>query len=136
MTKLSAVVISRKYHFSLNHPIDADGSRDSNDFGGVDNFGHGLNYTLEAFLSGPINQDTGMVVNLRDVDTWIKNVTLEFRDKNLEQTKQLLNIKPTLENLCAYFFKELQKQISLGDVNLEKVKLSLMDSAYAEYGSL
>ena len=71
-------------------------------FGKCNNpFGHGHNYTLQVTVSGPIDADTGMVVNLTDLDAFADRELIECFDQvNLSTLDVFREAVPSTENLC------------------------------------
>ncbi len=100
--------------------------------------GHGHNYTLEAFLQGPIDSVTGLLINLIDVDKILKHVIhpLDHQHLNFDVPFFAQNI-PTTENLARYCFCELRRALSdhLPDrsIQLDKVRLFENEDLWAEY---
>jgi 6-pyruvoyltetrahydropterin/6-carboxytetrahydropterin synthase len=67
-------------------------------------WGHGHNYVVEATVAGEIDPDTGMVVNITDVDKVLKQyVTGPMADKHLTyEVPHFADTPPTLENIARY----------------------------------
>src|SRR5207245_7617308 len=63
--------------------------------------GHGHNYALEVTVSGPVEERTGMICNLLDLDTFVDREILErFDHQNLNMLSEFTGEVPTTENLC------------------------------------
>ena len=85
--------------------------------------GHGHNYVLEAYISGPIQEDTGMIINLRDIDQFLLRVTQNLDHKFLNTDVPEFAVKvPTTENIAQYCFEQLKPYIP-APLTLEKVRL-------------
>jgi 6-pyruvoyltetrahydropterin/6-carboxytetrahydropterin synthase len=118
--------LTRRYHFSSSHRLDsADMSPDENlaTYGKCNNpHGHGHNYTLEVTVSGPVDQATGMVCNLVDLDTFVENEVLSrYHLENLNTLKEFAQHVPTTENLSVEIFEILQR--GFHHAHLERVRL-------------
>ena len=118
--------LTRRYHFSSSHRLDsADMSPDENlaTYGKCNNpHGHGHNYTLEVTVSGPVDQATGMVCNLVDLDTFVENEVLSrYHLENLNTLKEFAQHVPTTENLSMEIFEILQR--GFHHAHLERVRL-------------
>lgn len=106
--------LTRRYGFPASHRLfRADWSEAENHraFGKCANeHGHGHNYTLEITVTGPVNPSTGMIVNLTDLDAFVRARVLdEFDHANLnEQIPEFRSSIPTTENLCRVIFSRLQ----------------------------
>ena len=69
----------------------------------VSPYGHGHNYVLRVTLSGQVDPRTGMVINIKELDRILKDVSGEFDHKfiNLDHPAFRDRI-PTTENLASY----------------------------------
>ncbi|MFP5235974.1 MAG: 6-carboxytetrahydropterin synthase [Acidobacteriota bacterium] len=102
----------RRYTISASHRLHADTlTREQNRaaYGKCNNpYGHGHNYTIEVLLRGPVAEDTGMVVNLVDVDAVVRTRVLDrFDHTNLNLDPLFTAAVPTTENLCREIFRLL-----------------------------
>ncbi|CAH8840168.1 unnamed protein product [Trichobilharzia szidati] len=73
--------------------------------------GHGHNYKLEVTIRGPIDQRTGMVINIADLKLIIKKNVLDLLDhKNIDEDVEYFkrnNIVSTTENLAVFIWSQL-----------------------------
>jgi 6-pyruvoyltetrahydropterin/6-carboxytetrahydropterin synthase len=118
--------LTRRYMFSASHRLHSDQlSVEENrvTFGKCNNpYGHGHNYALEVTVSGPVDERTGMVCNLVDLDSFVEREVLSRYDReNLNMLKEFAENVPTTENLCVEIFEILQR--GFGHAHLERVKL-------------
>jgi len=118
--------LSRRYMFSASHRLHSDemsAEENRETYGKCNNpHGHGHNYTLEVTVSGVVDERTGMVCNLVDLDECVKREVLERYDlENLNTLKEFGEIVPTTENLCVEIFEILSR--SFPPAHLERVKL-------------
>jgi 6-pyruvoyltetrahydropterin/6-carboxytetrahydropterin synthase len=118
--------LSRRYLFSASHRLHNDEmSVDENraTYGKCNNpHGHGHNYTLEITLSGPVDERTGMVCNLVDLDQFVAAEVLEKFDlQNLNTLLEFATTVPTTENLCERIYDILKRGFRYA--HLEKVRL-------------
>ena len=74
---------------------------------------HGHNYKIEVWVTGPIDPDTGYVIDLGDLKTIIKNeVEDRFDHKNLnEDTEEFKNLIPTAENISSVIWQLLKNAL-------------------------
>ena len=92
-------------------------------------YGHGHNYRLEVTVSGAVNEATGMVCNLADLDGFVQREILERFDlENLNMNPEFKSAVPTTENLCTAIYDILQR--GFAHAHLEKVRIeeTLMNS--------
>jgi len=72
-------------------------------------FGHGHNYSVEVLIGGPVDEQTGMVINLADLDEVVQRKVLDrFDHVNLNLDPLFENLVPTTENLCKAIFQILK----------------------------
>jgi len=118
--------LTRRYLFSSSHRLhSADMTAEENvaTYGKCNNpYGHGHNYTLEVTVSGPVDQSTGMVCNLVDLDQAVeKEVLSRYNLENLNTLQEFTQTVPTTENLCIEIFEILQR--TFAHAHLERVRL-------------
>jgi len=117
--------LTRRYMFSASHRLHSDAmSAEENrtTYGKCNNpYGHGHNYALEVTVSGPVDEQTGMVCNLVDLDGFVQREILErFDQQNLNALPDFAVSVPTTENLCIVIYDILQR--GFREAHLEKVR--------------
>jgi 6-pyruvoyltetrahydropterin/6-carboxytetrahydropterin synthase len=118
--------LSRRYRFAASHRLhcaDMSAEDNRNTYGKCNNpFGHGHNYTLEVTVSGPVDDRTGMVCNLVDLDGFVeREVVARYDLENLNTLQEFAQVVPTTENLCVEIFEILQRGFQ--KAHLERVRL-------------
>jgi len=118
--------LTRRYLFSSSHRLhSADMSAEENlaTYGKCNNpHGHGHNYAIEVTVSGRVDQSTGMVCNLVDLDDCVSREVLDRYDLgNLNTMQEFAVTVPTTENLCIEIFEILQRTFQ--NAHLERVRL-------------
>ncbi len=118
--------LTRRYMFSASHRLHSDemsAEENAATYGKCNNpYGHGHNYALEVTVSGPVDETTGMVCNLMDLDGFVQREVLErFDHQNLNTVPEFADGVPTTENLCAAIYDILQR--GFRDAHLEKVRM-------------
>ena len=130
------VELGRRYHFSASHRLHTPKLNEEENrrvFGKCNNsYGHGHNYELEIHLSGDIDEATGMIANLADLDAFVEREVIEALDcKSLnEDVAAFRNLVPTTENLCVEIYKRLRK---FPDARLERVRIQETSNNSFEY---
>ena len=117
--------LTRRYMFSASHRLHSDAMSDAENaatYGKCNNpYGHGHNYALEVMVSGPVDESTGMVCNLTDLDEFVQREILErFDHQNLNTLAEFAGTVPTTENLCLVVYDILQR--GFRQAHLEKVR--------------
>jgi 6-pyruvoyltetrahydropterin/6-carboxytetrahydropterin synthase len=126
----------RRYMLSASHRLHADSlTADENRaaYGKCNNpHGHGHNYVVEVLVGGPVDPETGMVINLVTLDEVVqKRVTDRFDHTNLNFDPLFANCVPTTENLCKTVFALLKDSMPAG--KLEHVRVEETENNFFEY---
>ena len=117
----------RRYMMSASHRLHTDAlSEQANRaaYGKCNNpHGHGHNYIVEVLVGGPVGSETGMVINLADLDKVVQTNVLErFDHTNLNLDPLFVNQVPTTENLCRAVFRVLKGALQQGDLEYVRVE--------------
>jgi 6-pyruvoyltetrahydropterin/6-carboxytetrahydropterin synthase len=111
------VTVSRKAHFNAAHRLyNCDWSDERNDamFGKCANpHFHGHNYELIVSVTGPIDPETGYVMDMKVLKDLIASEVEEaFDHKNLnEQVPEFKTLNPTAENISVVIWQKLRPLI-------------------------
>ncbi|HEX4924124.1 MAG TPA: 6-carboxytetrahydropterin synthase [Bdellovibrionales bacterium] len=99
-------------------------------------YGHGHNYVLEAYFEGPVDPQTGMVINLRDVDLILKDVLKPLDHHHLNfDVPEFKSAVPTTENIAKYCFDRIAEKLVGTPVRLSQVRLFEGDDLWVDcYG--
>ena len=108
------VHLSRRYRFSASHRlhIEALGELGNRELYGKCNnpFGHGHNYFVQVTVAGPVQTETGMVVNLADLDMFTRTEVLDrFDCTNLNEHACFRGVVPSTENLCLELWRIFER---------------------------
>ena len=125
----------RRYMLSASHRLHADSLTPAENqaaYGKCNNpHGHGHNYVVEVLVCGPVQQDTGMVINLADLDQIVNAKLLSrFDHSNLNLDPAFANAVPTTENLCKVFFGLLN--VALPASKLECLRVEETENNFFE----
>lgn len=117
----------RRYTLSASHRLHTEAlSADENRaaYGKCNNpYGHGHNYTVEVLVGGRVDAETGMVVNLVDVDAMVRRAVIDrFDHANLNRDPLFANLVPTTENLCRAVFRLLKDALPAGELEYVRVE--------------
>ncbi len=110
----------RRYSLSASHRLHSDALTPEQNraaYGKCNNpHGHGHNYTVEVLVGGPVAEDTGMVVNLVDLDALVRAQVIDrFDHTNLNIDPLFTYALPTTENLCRVVFRLLKDNLHAVD---------------------
>jgi len=126
----------RRYMLSASHRLHANALTVEDNraaYGKCNNpHGHGHNYVVEVLVGGPVDPETGMVVNLADLDLVVRQrVVKRFDHANLNLDPEFVNRVPTTENLCRVVFDLLNGALPAGE--LECVRVEETENNFFEY---
>jgi 6-pyruvoyltetrahydropterin/6-carboxytetrahydropterin synthase len=126
----------RRYTMSASHRLHADplsAEQNRAAYGKCNNpHGHGHNYVVEVLARGPVDPDTGMVINLALMDEVVQTRVLDrFDHANLNLDPIFSAAVPTTENLCRAVYRLLER--SLAPAALEYVRVEETENNFFEF---
>ncbi len=130
--------LTRRYMFSASHRLHSEeftAQKNREVYGKCNNpHGHGHNYTVEVTVSGPVDNGTGMVCNLVDLDSIMhKEVVERYDHQNLNLLPEFGKLVPTTENLCVAIYDRVKS--AFDKAHLEKVRIEeTMMNSFEYYG--
>lgn len=123
--------LTRRYWFSASHRLHSDEMSDAENrttYGKCNNpYGHGHNYALEVTVSGQVDERTGMICDLVELDEYVGGRVLErFAHSNLNILDDFRGVVPTTENLCTAAYRLLEgfAKAKLEQVRIEETMLN------------
>lgn len=117
---MARVRVTRRLHFSAAHRLGRDdwsASKNEEVFGLCANPNwHGHNYELDVTVEGEIREETGFVIDLKELralveDTVIRDV--DHRNLNLD-VAWMRGVNPTTENLVVAIWRRIEPQLPSG----------------------
>jgi 6-pyruvoyltetrahydropterin/6-carboxytetrahydropterin synthase len=136
---MKTIYITRRETFNAAHKLyRADWSEEKNQevFGKCANHNwHGHNFELFVTVKGIPNEETGFVMNLKDLSVLIRESVIEALDhKNLNLDVPFLkDIMASTENIAIVVWDILAPQIAEHGAELAKLKLIETENNYVEY---
>jgi 6-pyruvoyltetrahydropterin/6-carboxytetrahydropterin synthase len=134
--KEARFALTRAYRFAASHfYYDAGLSQAENErlFGKCANRqGHGHDYRFEVTVRGPLQERTGMVIDMAVLDGLVEEhvrQVLDHRNLNLE-VPFFAERQPTTENLALYVWLELAPRLPAGE--LARVRVYESDDLFAD----
>jgi len=112
------VSVFRKAHFNAAHRLHLPNLSDEENqqiFGKCNNaYFHGHNYDLEIKVTGPVDEKTGYVIDLKILNNLIENEVCErFDHKNLNlDTEEFKTLNPTAENIAIVIYTILKPELA------------------------
>jgi 6-pyruvoyltetrahydropterin/6-carboxytetrahydropterin synthase len=125
--------LTRRYMFSASHRLHSDEMSEAENratYGKCNNpYGHGHNYTIEVTVSGQVSAQTGMVCNLVDLDSFVRNQILDRHDhQNLNLLADFAQLVPTTENLCIAIYEIVKRGFQKAHLEKIRIEETMMNS--------
>jgi len=128
------VSITRRATFAAGHILcHEDWSDDKNrEVFGACATDHGHNYVIEVTVGGALDSETGMIVNLKQVDAVLRREFIDLVDhRHLNRDVDFMRgLMPTAENVAMAAFHRLEPH--LGPSRLLKVRIVETENNSAE----
>ena len=126
----------RRYAFSASHRLHSNAlsaGENQTTYGKCNNpHGHGHNYVVEVLVGGDVDRETGMVVNLVDLDSVVRTrVVTRFDHTNLNLDPLFTNRVSTTENLCRAVFELLDGSVE--PAKLIQIRVEETENNFFEY---
>lgn len=108
------IQLTRRYRFSASHRLHApelSAAENRRVYGKCNNpHGHGHNYTLDVTVAGPVDERTGMVADLGELDGYVERAVVDAFDHRYlnEEVEEFRATVPTAENLCREIYRRLK----------------------------
>ena len=94
---------------------------------------HGHNYDLDVTVKGPINKDSGFIINLRDLNKIVKENVISILDHSLiHDHPWFINKQPSTENLVLFIWEQISPHI-IDPAKLYSIKLRETRTIFTEY---
>ena len=136
---MKPIYITRRATFNAAHKLrreDWSEEKNLSVFGKCSNPNwHGHNFTLYVTVKGVPNEDTGFVLNLKELGDIIDEYVIEKIDhKNINLDVQFMSGKmSSTENLAIGIWEELEGPIEKEGGELVKIKLIETENNFVEY---
>jgi 6-pyruvoyltetrahydropterin/6-carboxytetrahydropterin synthase len=127
------VHLTRRYMISASHRLHSDemSERENADVYGKCNnpYGHGHNYMIEVTVSGPVDDQTGMVCDLVDLDDFVRSEVVErFDHQNLNLLPEFAKQVPTTERLCMAIYEIVNRGFKAAHLEKIRIEETMMNS--------
>ena len=111
------ISVTRKSHFNAAHRLNNPNWTEEKNrafFGLCNNENyHGHNYELDVTVSGELDNESGYLIDMKELSTLIEiEIESRFDHKNLNlDTDEFKNLNPTAENIAIVIWNILRKKI-------------------------
>ena len=132
---MSNPIITKKYHFCASHKYgNADWSEEKNlEVFDKDYNTHGHNYILEVSVTGPIDQGSGWLVDLKKLGQIVKKYVVNVLDHSQIEVdiEWFKGRQPSSENILVWAWGEIAPRMERG--TLHRLRLVETHSIYTDY---
>ena len=124
------ISVTRKEHFNCAHRLHNPNWSDEKNasfYGKCNNPNyHGHNYNLEVTVTGPLDEESGYLIDMKELSDIIKEeILIPFDHKNLNlDVEDFKNLIPTAENMAIVMYNKLVNRIS----NKFDIKIKLYET--------
>lgn len=131
--------VTRRERFSSAHRLfrqEWDDEKNYRVFGPCSNpQWHGHNYELFVTVKGEIDQQTGFVINIKQLSKVIKERVIDKLDhKNMNTEVDFMKGRlASTENLAVAIWDELEQPVRSLGIELYKIKITETENNYVEY---
>ena len=129
-------LITKQYKFCAAHRYwnVAWSQEENKKIFGKDIFIHGHNYLLDITVTGPIDESSGFIINLRELNQLINEHVIDVLDhcqveKDIHWFK---NRQPSTENLVIFIWEQIVRKVP-EPAKLHSIKLRETPTIYTEY---
>ncbi len=132
---MSNPIITKKYHFCASHKYgNSNWSEEKNyEVFGKDYNNHGHNYILEVSVTGPIDPDSGWLVDLQKLNVLVRSKIVDVMDHSqIEKDIDWFKGKqPSSENILVWAWNEIAPRLEQG--KLHRLRLVETHSIHTDY---
>lgn len=94
---------------------------------------HGHNWRIEVFVKGEKLNDTGLLIDFKEVKDATHRILEELDHSFLNELPQFKDQNPSSENIASYIFKRLSNKLNDTNIKVGKVTAWESDSASSSY---
>ncbi|MGA9641755.1 MAG: 6-carboxytetrahydropterin synthase [Terriglobales bacterium] len=125
--------LTRRYMFSASHRLHSERLTEEENretYGKCNNpYGHGHNYIIEVTVGGAVDERTGMVCDLVELDECVRSHVLERYDhQNLNVLEEFAAEVPTTENLCISIYEIVKREFRGAHLQKVRIEETMMNS--------
>ena len=132
---MSNPILTKKYHFCASHKYGNDHWTEEKNYKvfGKDYNTHGHNYVLEVSVIGPVNPDTGWLVDLPNLNRVVKSNVVDILDHSQieEDVEWFKGKQPSSEVLVIWIWEQIEKDFN--EAKLHKIRLDETHTIHTDY---
>ena len=94
---------------------------------------HGHNWRIDVFVEGEKLNDTGLLIDFKDLRDATDKILDELDHSFLNELPQFKDQNPSSENISAYIFTKLSSELNVTNIKVSKVTAWESDTASSSY---
>jgi 6-pyruvoyltetrahydropterin/6-carboxytetrahydropterin synthase len=94
---------------------------------------HGHNWRIDVFVEGEKLNDTGLLIDFKDLKDATDKILDELDHSFLNELPQFKDQNPSSENIAAYIFMKLSSELNDTNIKVSKVTAWESDTANSSY---
>jgi 6-pyruvoyltetrahydropterin/6-carboxytetrahydropterin synthase len=94
---------------------------------------HGHNWRIDVFVKGEKLNDTGLLIDFKDLKDATNRILEELDHSFLNELPQFKDQNPSSENIAAYVFTKLSSELNDTNIRVSKITAWESDSASSSY---
>jgi len=94
---------------------------------------HGHNWRIDVFVEGEKLNDTGLLIDFKDLRDATNKILDELDHSFLNELSQFKDQNPSSENIAAYIFTKLSSELNDTNITVSKVTAWESDTASSSY---
>jgi len=103
------------------------------DIGGKCEELHGHNFKVEITVAASNLNETGILVDFRDVKKWLQEVLDNLDHKHLNELPYFIEMSPSSENIAKYICQEMAMKVKQEQIKVARIKIWESENAAVTY---
>jgi len=120
-------------HYTLKIVTDFASAHTLRDYPGDCSRMHGHNWKTEVEVTASQLDQTGMVIDFKEIKKTTRDITAELDHRYLNDLDIFKEINPTAENIAAYIYSELSIRLNTEQIKVNAVTLWETERACVRY---
>ncbi len=84
---------------------------------------HGHNFKVELTVKGQDLNESGIIIDFRELKQWLSEVLDNLDHKYLNKVPFFAEVNPSSENIAKYIYEQMNLKITIADVKVARVKV-------------
>jgi 6-pyruvoyltetrahydropterin/6-carboxytetrahydropterin synthase len=94
---------------------------------------HGHNFKVEVTVAAPDLNESGLMIDFRDVKKWLDSILEDLDHRTLNDLPEFTDKNPSAENVAQYIARRLEPLVQQAQVKVARVKIWESENAAVTY---